>query len=102
MRRGEPQNGFTLIEILIVISIIALLSSLVMAGIQIARKNAHRAVARIQVKALDQALGNYLQDEGSLPGAGAGSDAEGGNEFPALYAALWGSRRPDGPGGRSG
>jgi prepilin-type N-terminal cleavage/methylation domain-containing protein len=93
-------RAFTLIEILIVISIIALLASLVLVAVQRARINAMVAVARTTVTGLDIGLSNYRDDEGDLPGIEDGADPDE-NRFPALYRALCGARRPVGPGGRS-
>mgnify|MGYP001567802668 FL=1 len=94
------QAGFTLIEILVVISIIALLSSLILGGVQIVQRNARIGAAKLEVMGLTLALDNYVQDEAEYP-ARAGDVAPEENELPALYGALFGERKPAGPGGRS-
>ena len=96
-RRGA---GFTLVEILIVVSIISLLAGLVLVGVQRARLHASRAIAKATVGDWSNAIGRYVQDEGKYPAQGLEPDAER-NDFPLLYKALCGERRPKGPGGRS-
>lgn len=91
-------QGFTLIEILIVVSIIAILMSLIVAGIQVARKKASETIAQNFVNALAQGLDHFYQDEGHFPGAEYADDE---NALPALYEALLGEKKPKGKGGRS-
>jgi len=97
--RCARASGFTLIEILIVIAIISLLSSFVLVGIHLVQKRALEALAESQLTSLRSALESYYGDEGAYPGAGAGLDSDE-NGFPVLFAALFGERRPHGPGGR--
>jgi prepilin-type N-terminal cleavage/methylation domain-containing protein len=101
-RKGgeSPRRGFTLIEILIVISIIALLASLVLASVSIGKDQALRSAARSMVHALDVGLENYAQDEGRYPGSDLQADPDR-NDVPLLFEALFGEPRPGGPGGRS-
>ena len=96
----QENGGFTLIEILIVISIIALLSSLILGAIMVAKKGATEAIAKTEVSSLGGALEQYVQDESDYPGMAEKIDADR-NQFPELYNALFGERRPNGPGGRS-
>jgi prepilin-type N-terminal cleavage/methylation domain-containing protein len=97
---SSPRWGFTLIELLIVISIIALLASFVLVAIQKAQRNAQEATATATVNTLSGSLEQYVQDEGVFPGAQLKADPER-NDFPALYNALFGEAKPNGPGGRS-
>jgi general secretion pathway protein G len=99
-RAARKPHGFTLIEILIVISIIALLTSLVAVHVQRSRREAMIRIAVLTVGQLRAGLDAYVADEGALPGAELRRDPER-NDSPALWAALFGTRRPDGPGGRS-
>jgi len=94
------RRAFTLIEILIVISIIGLLASFVTVGIQLARIKALMRLAQAQVGSLVLAVENYAFDEAEYPGKGLEHDP-GRNDFPLLFKALFGERRPRGPGGRS-
>lgn len=92
--------GFTLIEILIVIGIIALLTSLVVPGVLRSQLEAQEKAALGEVVALVTALENYEFDEGIFPGEELPRHADR-NDFPLLYGALFGRRQPHGPGGRS-
>ena len=65
----RDRRGFTLIEILIVISIIALLSSLVLVAINRARSGTNEAIAKQLVSSLSNALELYIQDESEYPDA---------------------------------
>ena len=94
------RRAFTLIEILVVISIISLLASLTLVVVRKAIKDGYIAAARMTVAGLDLALSNYRDDEGDLP-AGETATPLDENRFPALYRAICGARRPIGPGGRS-
>ena len=94
-------SGFTLIEILIVISIIALLGSLILVGVNAALKSASEATCQMEITALNGALQQYVQDESEYPGGDEEEFDEDTNHFPLLYKALFGRRRPAGPGGRS-
>jgi prepilin-type N-terminal cleavage/methylation domain-containing protein len=84
----SEQGGFTLIEILIVISIIALLSSFVLVAVSRGRESAHAAMAKMTVGSLNQGLENYLQDETILPGTELTKVDCYRNDFPLLYNAL--------------
>jgi prepilin-type N-terminal cleavage/methylation domain-containing protein len=92
------RGGFTLIEILIVITIISILASLTTAGILRAQVEARRSVAMATVAGLTSAVEEYFADTGRYPGAGEPGD---GNQFPALHEALAGLRPPRGNGGPS-
>jgi general secretion pathway protein G len=96
----ESRGAFTLIEILIVISIISLLASLVMVGVLQSRPPALIAATQTQVASLALAVEHYALDEADYPGNALEHDPER-NDFPILYKALFGERRPRGPGGRS-
>lgn len=101
-RRERPwRYGFTLIELLIVISIIAILGGLILVGISAALKGASEATCQMEVTALNGALELYVQDESEYPGSEEEEFDEETNHFPFLYKALFGRRRPEGPGGRS-
>jgi prepilin-type N-terminal cleavage/methylation domain-containing protein len=99
-QRRVRSQAFTLIEVLIVISIISLLASLTLVAVQKVKKDGYIAAARMTVACLDLALSNYRDDEGDLPAGGPGLGQDE-NRFPALYRALCGARQPVGPGGRS-
>lgn len=61
-------RGFSLAEMLIVISIIAIIAGLVVPAITGTRNYASQAVARQQQAELQTALGNWISRESSQPG----------------------------------
>lgn len=97
---GPPGGGFTLIEILIVISIIAVVAGLVMVGIQVARDRVNVGAATMMIQTIAGAVENYYQDESVYPGMELAPNPNE-NHFPVLYNALLGEPKPRGPGGRS-
>lgn len=96
MRRKVPCPGFTLIEILVVISIISLLASLIMGSIVLAKKKTFDSLARAFIAGVDVQVHRYRLETGGYPGTEC---SEGENAFPALFEALWGERPPRGRGG---
>jgi prepilin-type N-terminal cleavage/methylation domain-containing protein len=101
MRSLQARKGFTLVEILIVISIIALLASMILAGVSYARRRAYEALAKTLVTNLSSAMETYYRDSGEYPGNNRSRFREGDNAFPALFEALFGQRPPRGKGGPS-
>jgi prepilin-type N-terminal cleavage/methylation domain-containing protein len=83
LRRG----AFTLVELLIVIAIIAILATLVVAGLGVAQEAQRQTEATALVTSVKTALENYLRDEGTFPGFGLKPDPDR-NDFPHLYRAL--------------
>jgi len=59
--------GFTLIELLVVIGIIALLSALLLGGIQSARRAVNHAQATQDIRNLESALASFHAEFGSYP-----------------------------------
>ena len=86
-RRGE--QGFTLVEILVVITIIALIMSLVGPRVLNFLSNSKVKAAKIQIESLSSALDLYFLDTGRYPsssegthGTGAASRYHGELEWP--------------------
>lgn len=65
--KKQTQNGFTIIELLTVISIIGLLSSIVMTGSVSARKKTRDIVRIANLRQLANAVNLYYQDHGYFP-----------------------------------
>ena len=65
--KKQSIKGFTLIELLVVIAIIGLLSTIVAAPIQSARKKAKDTKKLAEVRTLQTSLANYANDNGFYP-----------------------------------
>ncbi len=98
MRTPSARRGFTLVEILIVIAIVAVLAGMILGGVAIARRNAYGALASSAVGNLMTQVKRYYQDMGKYPGS---DYPDGENAFPALFDALFDERAPKGKGGPS-
>jgi prepilin-type N-terminal cleavage/methylation domain-containing protein len=71
-KNKKNKKGFTLVELLTVISIIALLSSVVYSSLQSAKAKARDAVRIAGIKEIQTALELYYQDHGEYPGTNSG------------------------------
>lgn len=98
-KRTVPR-GFSLVELLIVIVVIAILSALVIPQILRVRESANLSTARQQQVELQTALGNWIAAQSSGPGGlAAAKSAYTGNKLALIgnylstgtYAALSGS-----------
>ena len=86
--REQAERGFTLIEVLIVVSIIAILATMTFAGVQIAQRQARNAQAKSEVSMFSQSIDMYYTDEKTYPGRGQKQINSDSNQFPDLYLAL--------------
>ena len=66
-RCGRRYNAFTLIELIVVVSIIAVLAALVLSTVGYARKKGARARAETEIAAMSAACENYKADNGVYP-----------------------------------
>jgi len=81
--------GFTLIEVLLVVSIISLLSSIVITSTVSARKKARDTVRRQTLKTIATALEMYYSDFGSYPTTTSTGilDPASGNYLPSNFSS---------------
>ncbi|MFC1758524.1 type II secretion system major pseudopilin GspG [Planctomycetota bacterium] len=74
-RRSKRRNGFTLLEVLLVLMILVILASMTTLFIRGAGQKAKRRAAEAQIGAFGQALDMYEMDYGSFPGPSEGLQA---------------------------
>lgn len=87
--------GFTLVELLVSITIMVLLAGIIVGGFAFVQDRQARATAELQIALLSRGIDEYRLDMGVHPGTGANSDF-GGNATTAaglhsrvLYRALF-------------
>ena len=79
-------NAFTLIELIVVVSIIAVLGALVLSTVGYARKKGARARAETEIAAISAACENYKADNGVYPSNSDTQTLDPTNEFDVLWA----------------
>lgn len=91
--RNTPrhQRGFTLVELLIVMLILAILLALTFSGVSYALKSGYEKKTIVQLGAIKAALESFHADHGAYP---LSKDPEEGSKI--LYAALSGDTNSDG------
>ena len=85
---SQPQHGFTLVELLVVIGIIGVLIALIIPAVQAARESARRVACVNNLRQLGQALHMYHDQGGHFPPAHI-YDEEGVRRNPNRDAAAW-------------
>jgi general secretion pathway protein G len=89
-RRRSNQDGFTLIEIMVVILILGLLATIVVQSLRGATDKAKRVKAQADIAEIKTGLDRYYLDAGSYPTSDQGlnslvSAPASGNNVPANY-----------------
>jgi prepilin-type N-terminal cleavage/methylation domain-containing protein/prepilin-type processing-associated H-X9-DG protein len=69
-----PRRGFTLVELLVVITIIGILVSMLMPAVQSAREAARRSSCQNNMRQIGLAILNFESGHKALPAAGEGKD----------------------------
>ena len=77
-------KGFTLIEMLVTITIIIILMGIAVGGFEFVKQKQARSQAAVQISLLSKALEDYKLDTGSYP-SGDGTSAANNNLYKALY-----------------
>ncbi|MCL1911196.1 MAG: type II secretion system major pseudopilin GspG [Leptospirales bacterium] len=75
LRRLKKNEGMTLIEIVIVVTIIAILGALIMPNIMDSRKKANVQITKVAINKIQTALLNYSLDENRFPTTEEGLEA---------------------------
>lgn len=74
-RAGGDSEGFTLIELMVVVAIIAILASIVAPRMVQRAETAKRAAARVQIANFKTSLTTFRMDTGDYPSTGQGLKA---------------------------
>jgi len=85
--RGEGESGFTLVEMLVVITIIGLIMALVGPRVLTYLSESKVKAARIQIESFSSALDLFYLDNGRFPSSSEGLSAL--VQRPATAAAAW-------------
>ncbi len=85
MTNNSRQDGFTLIELVVVVAIFGILATLVLAAVQAGRESARRMECAAKLHQLGIAVNNHISVHGKFPSAG---DSRGFSQFAMLLPYL--------------
>jgi prepilin-type N-terminal cleavage/methylation domain-containing protein/prepilin-type processing-associated H-X9-DG protein len=81
-RQGAFTSGFTLVEVLVTITIMGILAALVLAGVQKSKDLAERAKCVSNLRGISAGVGLYVaENDGYLPPGSISGVSEGGGNF---------------------
>jgi prepilin-type processing-associated H-X9-DG protein len=70
----SPHRGFTIIELLVIVSVIGLLFALLLPALQAARESTRKSTCQSNLRQLGQAMSQFAEAKGCLPSGGEGTD----------------------------
>lgn len=98
---SPSSRGYSLIELLVVITIIAILASLAFAATRAVLGQAYKIETKTQLAALEIAVQNYFTEYNRLPGSGTADETLRLNQSTDVLAILLGDKSVSGhPGAR--
>ncbi len=84
--RGEGKKGYTLVELLVVMAMIGILSSVIMVGLGSSREKARDAIRAGDLKSLSQAVETYFSENFEFPAALDDGNEESVDDLKQYYS----------------